>query len=217
MAPISSEPSDRPIVRPSIPVSVHPFRWVRWSRPSVHDAVCTLCVAAFLSFVASARSYPSASLRNGNAFCFSFTLRSPEGERARDSFNNPAARSEIYYFRTTLLDKSIWLTLSFPLSLSPSFSLFPFVSLRFTDEQGTFSLFNHSSSFLLHPTPQPRPPDSAASSRTSVQGDLIKCAREPQSQRASFTNGHFATIPYCRGWISMNGDLVSKGRSIGKV
>lgn len=90
--------SIRPSVRPS-------RRFVRGCR--LHS-----------SFVASARSYPSASLRNANAFCFSFTtLSTPEGERARDSFNNPAARSEIYYFRATLLDKSIWLTPPSPLPL----------------------------------------------------------------------------------------------------
>lgn len=111
MAPISSERRTvRPSVRSSVRLSVRPY-----ARPSVRG--CRL----HSSFVASARSYPSASLRNANAFCFSFTtLTTPEGERARDSFNNPAARSEIYYFRTTLLDKSIWLTPSpLPPSLSP--------------------------------------------------------------------------------------------------
>jgi len=123
VAPISSErrtvhPSVYPFVRPS----VHPFVC-----PSVRPSVCS-CRLLHSSFVASARSYPSASLRNANAFCFSFTtLSTPEGERARDSFNNPAARSEIYYFRATLLDKSIWLTPSPP----PVAPVTPIVPRRF--------------------------------------------------------------------------------------
>ena len=168
-------------------MSVHPFC------SSVRRPVCAVCttgaaalVAAFLlsSFVASARSYPSASLRNGNAFCFSFTPLPPsllslspssiEGERARDSFNNPAARSEIYYFRATLLDKSIRLMLI--LSLSLLLSIRPFVSLQ---HQPRLSLLFFSFlSLLLFAAPlsflssQPRPP--SVLSRTSVQGDLIK-------------------------------------------
>lgn len=131
-------------VHPSIRPSVRPF-----VRPSVRS--CRL----HSSFVASARSYPSASLRNANAFCFSFTtLSTPEGERARDSFNNPAARSEIYYFRATLLDKSIWLTPSPP----PVAPVTPIVPRRFL-------LFLRAAS-----TASDRP----AGSRTSVQGDLIK-------------------------------------------
>ena len=172
-------------------MSVHPF--CSSVRPSVGRPVCAVCttgaaalVAAFLlsSFVASARSYPSASLRNGNAFCFSFTPLPPsllslspssiEGERARDSFNNPAARSEIYYFRATLLDKSIRLMLI--LSLSLLLSIRPFVSLQ---HQPRLSLLFFSFlSLLLFAAPlsflssQPRPP--SVLSRTSVQGDLIK-------------------------------------------
>jgi len=150
VAPISSErrtvhPSVYPFVRPS----VHPFVC-----PSVRPSVCS-CRLLHSSFVASARSYPSASLRNANAFCFSFTtLSTPEGERARDSFNNPAARSEIYYFRATLLDKSIWLTPSPP----PVAPVTPIVPRR-------FFLFLRAASAASG-----RPVDS----RTSVQGDLIK-------------------------------------------
>lgn len=166
MAPISSERRTvRLSVRLSLCLSIHSVG----SSVRLSVVLFARCVPTFLSFVASARSYPSASLRNGNAFCFSFTLSSTEGERARDSFNNPAARSEIYYFRTTLLDKSIWLTLSF----------FPFVSLRPTDERYTFS-FLPFSFFSSSPARHNRagPP---ASSRTSVQGDLIKRGRTTTS------------------------------------
>lgn len=149
MAPISSErrtvhPSVRPSIRPSVRPSIRSYVY-----PSVRG--CRL----HSSFVASARSYPSASLRNANAFCFSFTtLSTPEGERARDSFNNPAARSEIYYFRATLLDKSIWLTPS-PPSVAPVTPIVPRRSFLFLSAASTAS---------------GRP----AGSRTSVQGDLIK-------------------------------------------
>lgn len=138
----------------SVRLSVRPSGTSGTSRPPVRG--CRL----HSSFVASARSYPSASLRNANAFCFSFTtLSTPEGERARDSFNNPAARSEIYYFRTTLLDKSIWLTPS-PPSRPPGAPVALVVPLSLSL---VFFLFLRAASAS-------RP----AGSRTSVQGDLIK-------------------------------------------
>lgn len=91
------------------------------------------------------------------------TLSSPEGERARNSFNNPAARSEIYYFRATLLDKSIWLTVSLATLLA-----YPLPSnghrrlCRFCPGSSFFSLSRL------------RNAGGPAGSRTSVQGDLIK-------------------------------------------
>lgn len=163
MAPISSEPSVRPIVRPSIPwcLSVHSSGPVRPSVRGPRSCGTSRSLARLL------RPYPSASLRNGNAFCFSSTLSSPEGERARDSFNNPAARSEIYYFRTTLLDKSIWLIpLSLSLSLPPTLWPRPPLSFLVHPTPETFFPFAFTP-FLLHPDRVPACP------RTSVQGDLI--------------------------------------------
>lgn len=108
-------------------------------------------------------------------FSLSLSPSSIEGERARDSFNNPAARSEIYYFRATLLDKSIRLMLI--LSLSLLLSIRPFVSLQHQPRLSPFLFFSFLS-LLLFAAPlsflssQPRPP--SVLSRTSVQGDLIK-------------------------------------------
>lgn len=105
-------------------------------------------------------------------FPLTLSLSSTEGERARDSFNNPAARSEIYYFRATLLDKSIRLMLT--LSLAPP--LYPSLCLSPTPTTAlSFSFFFFSSlsllfsffSFSLIRNRVRRP-------RTSVQGDLIK-------------------------------------------
>ena len=78
-------------------------------------------------------------------FSLSLSPSSIEGERARDSFNNPAARSEIYYFRATLLDKSIRLMLI--LSLSLLLSIRPFVSLQHQPRLSPFLLFSFSPSF----------------------------------------------------------------------
>lgn len=114
------------------------------------------------------------SLLRPSPLLLSLSLSSTEGERARDSFNNPAARSEIYYFRATLLDKSIRLmpTLSLAPPLHPSLCLSPTPTTALSFSFLFFSFFSPLLFLFFLPHSQPRPP--SVLSRTSVLGDLIK-------------------------------------------